>query len=190
MLLSSLTTNDFRLKRISTASLSLIEAHGHSLTQSTARSARVADTIERQFSVADIVIGGVEVRHTATDRAAVLWDIIREALNIIAPRAASILQESTDAHRATRQTQICRAFNTSYLLSVVVPAVGINSIDEADKLVGSVGVGGDVTVGTALAIDAQGRCSRRHKENSGNKVHVDGGVILVDADLSLSESQN
>lgn len=176
LLKGSLTTKDFHPKRISVISLGLIEAHGHNLTRCTVtRYARVADTIEGQFSIADIVVRGVEVRHTATDRAAVLWDKIREALNIIAPRTAGILQESTDAHRATRQAKICGTVDTSYLLSVVVPAVGINRIDEADKLVGCVGVGGDVTVGAALAIDAQGRRSRRQKENGGNKEHVDGG---------------
>lgn len=162
--------------------LSLRGAHRHNLTQSTTRYARVGDTIEGQFAIADIVVGGVEVRHTATDRAAMLWDEWREACDVIAPSTASILQESADAHITTRQTSICFTFETSYLFPVVVPAVGINPIDDVDKRVGCSGVGGEVTVGAALAIDAQCRRSgdTGQKEDGRGEEHVDGGIIFLD----------
>lgn len=90
--------------------------------------------IVSQHSVVDVIIPRIEVWHTSTRLTTMILDVVSEALDVLPPRAARVLQEGADV----------RWFEAGNLLAIVVPAVFVNAVDELREGVCLVTVDGSV----------------------------------------------
>lgn len=89
-------------------------------------SAWVGDVVEGQLALGDVVATRKASWDTATGKATMLSNVVGKLLGLLSLPTASVLEECADG------TGIVLPGDTSDLLAVVVPAVWVDTVEEAD----------------------------------------------------------